>query len=125
MAFGQSHAEQSLRHRRQVDPVETGQPPGQFGVVHRRRPHSDLGQARQVLVGGVQNPLVVAEHLGDGPQHCQGVAAVADRVDQHRSRAVPADLNQIGAVGVAESRRPLGVHREWTVAARQQCLPRL
>ena len=119
VAFGQPDTEQALRHRRQVDPVETGQPPCQLGVVQRRWPHADLGEARQILVGRVQNPLVLGQHVGDGPQHGLRVAAVAHRVDQHGARAGSPDLNQVGAVGVPESRGPLGVHRERAMAAGQ------
>ena len=102
-----------------------GQASGQLGVVQRRRPHADLGQTRQILIGGVQDPLVRAEHLGDGPQRGQRVTAVADRVDEHGAGAGPPDLNQVGPVGVAETRRPLGVHREWSVPAIQECGGRL
>ena len=62
----------------------------------------------------------MVEHLGDGPQRRQRVGAVADRVDEHRAGADPPDLNQVGAVGVAETRRPLGIHRERPMAAVQE-----
>ena len=118
--LGQSEAQQPLDHGRQVHPVEPGQAPGELGVVELRRPHADLGQARQVLIGGVQDPFVVAQHGGDRPQRGERVGAVADRVDEHRARAGPPDLDQIRAVGVAEPRRALGVHRERPVPAAQE-----
>ena len=118
--LGQSETQEPFDHDRQVHPVEPGQSSGQLGVVELRRPHADLGQARQVLIGGVQDPFVVAEHVRDGPQRGQRVGAVADRVDEHGAGAGPPDLDQIGPVGVAEPRRPLGVHRERPVPAAQQ-----
>ena len=33
VAFGQPHTEQALRHRRQIHPVEAGQPASQLGVI--------------------------------------------------------------------------------------------
>ena len=121
MALGQPEPQQPLHHGRQVHPVESGQSPGELGVVQRGRTHADLGQTRQILIGGVQDPLVGAEHLGDGPQRGQRVDAVADRVDEHGAGAGPPDLDQVGPVGVAETRRPLGVHRERSVPAVQDC----
>ncbi len=64
--FIRLQAEQPLHHRGQVHPVEAGQPARQLGVVERGRPHADLGEARQVLVGGVQHPLVGASTSATG-----------------------------------------------------------
>jgi hypothetical protein len=94
-----------------------GEPAGEFGVVERRRPHAQFGQARQILVGGVQHPFAGVEDVGDRRHHHRGVLAVVDGVDEHRARAGPPDLHQVGAVGVAEARRALGVDREGSVAA--------
>ena len=71
--FGQAQAEQALHHGGEVHSLETGQPPGEFGVVQRRRAQTDFGQAGQILVGGVQNPFVIGEHLGDRPETRQGL----------------------------------------------------
>lgn len=119
VALGQPEAQQPLDHGRQVHPLEPGQPPGQLGVIQRRWPHAHLRQTGQVLIRGVQDPLVAAEHLGHRPQRPNRVGAVAHRVDQHGAGPGPADLDQVGPVGVAESRRPLGVHRERPAAAVQ------
>ncbi len=54
-----------------------------------------------------------------GAQHGQRVTAVADRVDQYGAGLGPPDLNQVGAAGVAETRRPLGVYRERSAPAVQ------
>ncbi len=64
VSLGQAQPEQSLHHRRQIDPVETGQAAGQFGVVEGGRSQTHLGQAGQILVGGVQNPFVGSQHFG-------------------------------------------------------------
>ena len=115
VSLHQPQTEQPLHHRGQVHPVEAGQPAGQLGVVQLRRRHADLGQTRQILVGGVQHPLVGGQYLGDRGQRRHRVAAVVDRVDQHRASAGAADLHQVGAVGVAEARRALGVDGERAV----------
>ncbi|COY37395.1 Uncharacterised protein [Mycobacterium tuberculosis] len=44
---------------------------------------------------------------------------MADRVDQYGAGLGPPDLNQVGAAGVAETRRPLGVYRERSAPAVQ------
>ncbi len=120
MAFGQAQTEQPLHHGREVHPVEPCQPSGQLSVVERRWPHADLGQTRQILVGGVQDPFVRVEHLGDGPQHRHRVTAVADRIDQYGAGAVPPDLDQIGPIRVAKPRGAFGVDSERPVAGAQQ-----
>ena len=125
MALGQPETQEPFGHGRQVHPVEAGQPAGELGVVQRGRPHADLGQAGQVLIGGVQDPFVSREHLGDGPQRGQRVRAMADGVDEHRAGAGPPDLNQVGPVGVAETRRSLGVHRERSAPTVQELCGRL
>ncbi|CPR12406.1 hypothetical protein BN971_03705 [Mycobacterium bohemicum DSM 44277] len=125
VALDQSEPEEPFDHGRQVHPVESGQPPGELGVVERGWPHAHLREARQVLVGGVQDPFVVAQHLGDGPQRGQRVGAVADRVDQHGAGAGAPDLDQVRAVGVAEPRGPLGVDGERPVPAAEQPRGRL
>jgi len=103
VSFGQAQAEHALHHGGEVDPVEAGQPTGQFGVVESRRTQAHLGQARQVLIGGVQNPLVVGQHISQWCQDVDRTAAVVDRIDQHRSCTVATNLDQIRAVGIPES----------------------
>lgn len=119
VSLGQAEAQQPLHHRRKVDPVEAGQAAGQFGVVEGGRAQTHFGQARQILVRGVQNPFVGPEHFGQRSQHIEWAAAVVHRVDQHRSGPVTSDLDQIRPVGVAESGRAFGVDGERTAARRQ------
>ncbi|SHW26810.1 Uncharacterised protein [Mycobacteroides abscessus subsp. abscessus] len=116
----QAEAQQPLHHGRQVHPVVSGQPAAQFGVVQGRRLHTQFGKARQILVGRMQNPLVGVHDLGHRRQRFQRVDAVADGVDQHRAGTCAPNLDQVGPVGVAEARRPLGVDREGTVSGCQK-----
>ena len=59
VALLQPDAQVLLDHRAQRDPLLAEQPPGQFGVEQPAGTQPDLGQAGQVLVGGVQDPLGV------------------------------------------------------------------
>ena len=67
----------------------------------------DLAQAGQVLAGGVQDPLLVGHDLGE-----LGEVADRRRIEEERARAAPEDLDQVGALRVAEAGRALGVDRE-------------
>ena len=53
----QPQAEQLLDQRTETDPRQPGQPAGQLGVEQQGRDQTDLGQARQILMGGMQHPL--------------------------------------------------------------------
>ena len=64
----------------------------------------DLGQARQVLAGGVQHPLGVGDRGGELVQ-----VRAADRVDQPGAGALAAQLDQVGPLAVAVARGALGV----------------
>ena len=120
MALRQLQAEELLHHRGEVDLVVAREAAGEFGVVERRRSHADLGQAGQVLVGRVQHPLVGGQHLRDRSQRGDRITAVVDGVDEHRARTGPPDLDQVGAIRIAEARRAFGVDRERSVAGRQE-----
>ena len=54
-------AQQGLDQRGQADPRVAQQPPGELGVEQRRRDQPDLGEAGEVLGGGVQDPLGALE----------------------------------------------------------------
>ena len=64
MALLEPDAEVLLDHRAERDPLVAEQPAGELGVEQPPRVQPDLGQARQVLVGRVQDPLGV----GDAPR---------------------------------------------------------
>jgi hypothetical protein len=55
----------------------------------------------------VQDPLRVAERLGE-----DGQVVERHRVHQHGPRALPAELDQVGAGGVAVAGRAFGVDRD-------------
>ena len=64
MALLQTHIELLLDHRAERDPLVAEQPAGQFGVEQPGRAQAELGQARQILGGGVQDPLGVVDGVG-------------------------------------------------------------
>ena len=73
----------------------------------RTRHQPDLAQAGEVLAGGVQDPLGVADRLVERGQVVEG-----DRVDQRGAGPLATQLDQVGARGVAVARGPLGVERD-------------
>ena len=60
VALLQADAEVVLDHGAQRDPFLAEQPAGEFGVEQPRRAQAQFGQAGQVLVGRVQDPLDAA-----------------------------------------------------------------
>ena len=87
----------------------------QLGVEDPRRDEADLGQAGEVLVGGVQDPLGVDDRLLDGGEVRQG-----DRVEQPRARPAAAQLDEVGLLPVAVAGGALGVDRDRAGAAAQR-----
>jgi hypothetical protein len=77
---------------------------GELGVEEAGRGQADLAQARQVLGGGVEDPLGAGEGV---LQRCEG--GHPDGVDQPGACSFAAQLDQVGAVGVAVARGALGV----------------
>ena len=100
----QPQAEHGLDHRAEPDPLVAEQPPGQLGVEQLARPEAQLGQARQVLGGGVQHDLGVGQRRVERRQ-----VGAGDRVDQRGARPGAAQLHQIGAAAVAVAGGALGV----------------
>ena len=68
MLLLQTHIEPLLDHRAEGDPLVAEQPAGQFGVEQPGRTQSELGQAGQILGGGVQDPLGVVDDVGERPK---------------------------------------------------------
>ena len=97
-------AEQRLDHRAEPDAGEAGQPGGELGVEDPRGHEPDLGEARQVLVGGVQHPLGVGDGVLDHREIRQ-----RDGVEQTGARAVAPHLHEIGALAVPVAGGALGV----------------
>ncbi len=106
--------EQGLDQGGQADAGVAEQPAGELGVEERVGVQADLVEAGQVLGGGVQDPLGAAQHL---LQRGQGVER--DRVDQGGAAAVAAQLEEVGALGVAVAGGALGVDRHRTGALGQ------
>ncbi len=75
--LGQAQPEHVLGHRSEADPGEAGDPAGQLGVEQSLRSHADLGQAGQVLGGGVHHPFGVREGRAQPAE-----VGAGDRVDQ-------------------------------------------
>ena len=107
VALLQPQAEDLLDHGAEAHPREAGQAPGELGVEDRGRHKADLGEAGEVLTGGVQHPLVALQHLAEQRQVRAG-----DRVDQGAARPLAAQLHEVGALAVAVARRSLGVDRD-------------
>ena len=114
----QPDPEQLGDHRPERDPRVVEQPRRQLGVEQAVRRHPDLEQARQVLAGGVDDPLRVSDarrraRRGPCPSKATGI-------DQVGARARSAHLDEIGPLGVAEAVCALGVDRD-RAGARGQC----
>ena len=73
--LGQRQPEVVLDHGGEPDPRQPEQTPRELGVEELSRAQADLGQARQVLGRGVQDPLGAADRLverGRGPGRRSG-----------------------------------------------------
>src|SRR6476659_2893596 len=99
MALLQPNTEMLFDHGAEGDSFLAQQPPGEFGVEEEPGPHTDLGQASEVLCRGVQDPFRVADC---GVQSLQ--IGQLDRIDQRRADAGTAYLDEIRALAVAVSR---------------------
>ncbi len=105
VALLQGVPEDVLDHRAEPHPGEAREPARELRVEESGRRHPYLAQARQVLGGGVQHPLGVADGLAEG-----GQVGAADGVDQRGAGAFAAQLDEVGALAVAVAGGPLGVH---------------
>ncbi len=101
-----------LDHGAQCHPLVAEQASGELGVEQPGRAQAQLGQAGEILIGRVQDPLRVGENLADRAQVGQ-----ADRVDEHRAGAGAAQLDEVRALAVPVTGCPLGVDRDGAVAA--------
>ena len=111
MALFQVEAEHLLDERAEGHPRVAEQPAGQFGVEEPPRPVADLSQAGQVLRRRVQHRLGVLQRGVDA-----GQLGAGDRVDEHGARSGAAQLDQVGALAVAEAGRAFGVDRDGSLA---------
>ncbi len=113
VALLQGVAEDVLHHRAETHPGEAREPPGQLGVEEALGDHAYVAQAREILGGGVQQPLGVLDDLAEA-----GEVGAGHRVDQGRTGALTAQLHEVRALPVAVARGPLGVDRQRTAAGR-------
>ena len=105
-------AQQGLHQRGEPDAGVAQQAAGELGVEELGGGEPLVAQAGEVLGGGVQDPLGVADGLLQRGQPVEG-----DRVDQVGAGALAAQLDEVGAVGVAVARGALGVDRDRAGAA--------
>jgi len=97
-------AQQGLDQGREPDARVAEEPSGELGVEQRVGVQPDLVEAGEVLGRGVQDPLGAGQDL---LQRCH--RGEGDGVDQRGATAVAAQLDEVGPVGVAVARGPLGV----------------
>ncbi len=112
-------AEQLLDENGEPDPGVVEQPAGQLGVEQSCRLHAELGEAEQVLAGGMDDPLRVRDCVGERSQRLVGYVAERQRVHQERPGALPAELDQVGALRVAVAGGALGVDGKRSGAGRE------
>jgi len=113
--LGQGDPEEPFEHRGEPDARQAQQPTGQLGVEQPVRPQAELREARQVLRGRVQDPLDPGQGLLEDAEVLEGL-----RVDQPGARALALELDQEGALAVAEARGALGVDGDRSRALGQQ-----
>ena len=80
------------------DVLAAQEPGGQLGVEQGGGPQAEGGQAGDVLVGGMKDPLGAVE---GGGQLCQRTAG--DRVDEEGADAFTPELDEVGVLSVAEA----------------------
>ena len=68
MLLGQAEPEELLDDGGEADALQAREPGAELGVEEPAGPHADVGQARQVLGGGMQHPFGVGEHGTDGAE---------------------------------------------------------
>ena len=110
----QAEAQELFDDGGEAHPRQSGQPGGEFGVEELVRPHAEFGQAGQVLAGRVQDPFDAAQGLVDDAQVTEGFGSISQV-----PAAFAADLDQEGALAVAESGGAFGVHSRGAVAGGQ------
>ena len=92
---------------READTWQPEQPTAELGVEQLARAQADLREAREVLRGGVQEPLGRPDGLVE-----RGEVRQLDRVDEPGPAALAADLDEVGALAVPVARGALGVDRD-------------
>ena len=88
-------AELALHQGAEADPLPAEQAAGELGVEEGVGTQTELGEARQVLGGGMQDPLDTTGGPLDG-----GEVRDRDGVDQGRAGPLPANLHQVRTLAV-------------------------
>ena len=119
MLLQQPDAEQLLEHGAQGDPRIAEQPAGQLGVEQRPRAADPPRTGSEVLAGRVDDPLRIGDRRTERTEIGRTCAAGGSAGGPKAMGSIrwvpeprPAELDQIGALAVAEAVGPLGVHRD-------------
>ncbi len=105
MLLGEVDAEEFFDHRSETNPGETGEAGAEFGVEQACGIEADLAQAGQVLAGGVEDPLFLADDVVELRERSDG-----RRVEQERAGSASEDLDEVGALRIPEPGRTLCVN---------------
>jgi hypothetical protein len=118
----QPYPEQLLDHGAEGNAGIAQQSCGELGVEQSPGSKPDLVQTRQVLTGGMDHPLGL-HHRGT---ECRKIGWLAEGSRIHQMRPCPGapQLDEIGALAVAEAVCPFCVHgdRPSPAAQRGHCL---
>ena len=113
--LGKGEPEIVLDDGSEPDPRQTDEPSSELGVEQSRRMQANLRQARQILGGGVQDPLDIGQGVCDGRE-----IGTRDRVEQPGARALAPDLDEICPLAIAVAGRALRVDRRRTGASSKE-----
>ena len=104
VVLGQAKAQGLLDDGAEPDVLTAQEAGGQLGVEQGRGFQPEHGQAGDVLVGGVKNPLRTIESGGQVGQRTAG-----DGIDEKGADTLTSELDEIGVLSVAEAGGALGV----------------
>ena len=98
VVLGQTQAQGLLDDGAEPDVLSAQEAGCQLGVEQGGGLQPACGQAGDVLVGGVEDPLGSVKGCGQLGQRPGG-----DRIDEQSADAVPAQLDEVGVLSVAEA----------------------
>ena len=115
VVLGQAQAQGLLDDGAQSDVLSPQEAGCQLGVEQGVGSQPECGQAGDVLVGGMEDPLGSVEGRGQ-----LGQRAAGHRVDEKGADAVSSELDEVGVLSVAEAGGPFGVNGDGALAIRQK-----
>ena len=115
VVLGQAQAQGLLDDGAEPDVLSAQEAGCQLGVEQGGGLQAARGQARDVLVGCVEDPLGSVEGRGQ-----LGQRAAGHRVDEKGADAVSSELDEVGVLSVAEAGGPFGVNGDGALAIRQK-----